>query len=307
MQLLNCNKSWKSKGSITVEACITLPAFLCIFFLLLFVVKLVCTGMVLDYAVNETAKEIAASAYPVSILNEFEEAKLEEYGAAQGETGQQVSGVSYMDILKLLVSGNSNGADAAGALKEVMEAYSGKIAGGLIDSLTPAYWDMKSKGKYAIAEAILEEHLDSPLINRDKVRLRLVEFPQSKPEYDAGISMGKYEGSGLVPGEDFNMDDTVVQLEYSYIINLPFNKAHEIKMVYTAVERGWINGSSGILTSEEEGLDLEPEGSIVYITRTGIRYHRGSCWYLRRSKLPVEIEEAKERGYTPCKVCKPAA
>lgn len=44
----------------------------------------------------------------------------------------------------------------------------------------------------------------------------------------------------------------------------------------------------------------------VYITNTGERYHRGSCQYLSHSKITVSLKEAKQRGYTPCRVCKPA-
>ena len=43
----------------------------------------------------------------------------------------------------------------------------------------------------------------------------------------------------------------------------------------------------------------------VYITNTGERYHISSCRYLRYSKHPVSLGEAKRRGYTPCKVCQP--
>jgi len=43
----------------------------------------------------------------------------------------------------------------------------------------------------------------------------------------------------------------------------------------------------------------------VYITRTGEKYHRANCRYLSKSKIPISLAEAKRRGYTPCKVCKP--
>ena len=46
-------------------------------------------------------------------------------------------------------------------------------------------------------------------------------------------------------------------------------------------------------------------GSTVYITRTGRKYHQGSCHYLRRSKIPISLSDAKARGYTPCSVCGP--
>jgi methylphosphotriester-DNA--protein-cysteine methyltransferase len=76
-------------------------------------------------------------------------------------------------------------------------------------------------------------------------------------------------------------------------------------MMHTAVEKAWLKGSFGVITKKEEGIDLAFDSTIVYITRTGIRYHLGSCRHLHSSKIPIEINEAKEEGYTPCKVCKP--
>jgi len=50
----------------------------------------------------------------------------------------------------------------------------------------------------------------------------------------------------------------------------------------------------------------EDESNItVYITRTGSKYHRGSCSYLRKSKIPISLKDAKGRGYTPCSRCNP--
>ncbi len=43
----------------------------------------------------------------------------------------------------------------------------------------------------------------------------------------------------------------------------------------------------------------------VYITRTGEKYHEEYCRYLKSSKIPIELNDAKARGYTPCKVCGP--
>ena len=43
---------------------------------------------------------------------------------------------------------------------------------------------------------------------------------------------------------------------------------------------------------------------IVYVTRTGECYHRGSCGYLRSSKIPMKLSEARRR-YRPCSRCRP--
>jgi hypothetical protein len=49
----------------------------------------------------------------------------------------------------------------------------------------------------------------------------------------------------------------------------------------------------------------EPKSQTVYATRTGKRYHRDGCRYLASSKIPMTLKDAKARGLTPCKVCRP--
>jgi len=49
----------------------------------------------------------------------------------------------------------------------------------------------------------------------------------------------------------------------------------------------------------------QPKTQTVYITRTGKKYHRDGCRYLVKSKVPITLKEAKQQGYTPCKVCNP--
>jgi hypothetical protein len=51
----------------------------------------------------------------------------------------------------------------------------------------------------------------------------------------------------------------------------------------------------------------EPQSIIVYITKTGAKYHRGTCQYLSHSKIAITLANAKAQGYTPCSVCDPPA
>lgn len=44
----------------------------------------------------------------------------------------------------------------------------------------------------------------------------------------------------------------------------------------------------------------------VFVTDTGAKYHRETCSYLRLSKSELTLDIAKEKGYTACKVCRPA-
>ncbi|MDR2371010.1 MAG: thermonuclease family protein [Treponema sp.] len=43
----------------------------------------------------------------------------------------------------------------------------------------------------------------------------------------------------------------------------------------------------------------------VYVTNTGIRYHRENCTSLRSSKRSIRLEDAVRRGYGPCGICRP--
>ena len=46
------------------------------------------------------------------------------------------------------------------------------------------------------------------------------------------------------------------------------------------------------------------EGAVVYVTRTGEKYHRAGCRYLRQSAIPLALTQARTR-YSPCSVCGP--
>ena len=43
----------------------------------------------------------------------------------------------------------------------------------------------------------------------------------------------------------------------------------------------------------------------VYTTKTGEKYLKSNCRYLKYSKKEIKLERAKSLGYLPCKICKP--
>lgn len=52
-------------------------------------------------------------------------------------------------------------------------------------------------------------------------------------------------------------------------------------------------------------VHIHPAQEVVYITKTGTKYHKGSCHYLKKSKIKSTKSEAKSAGYSACSVCKP--
>ncbi len=51
--------------------------------------------------------------------------------------------------------------------------------------------------------------------------------------------------------------------------------------------------------------DYYSSSTIVYVTKTGEKYHRSSCRHLSQSKIEIDLEEAQDKGYGRCSVCKP--
>lgn len=44
---------------------------------------------------------------------------------------------------------------------------------------------------------------------------------------------------------------------------------------------------------------------VVYVTKSGTKYHLGTCSHLSKSKIEKSLSEAKAQNYEPCKACNP--
>jgi len=50
----------------------------------------------------------------------------------------------------------------------------------------------------------------------------------------------------------------------------------------------------------------KPTKDIVYITKSGTKFHRTTCRTIKKSKkIEITRQDAVKKGYTACKVCKP--
>lgn len=81
-------------------------------------------------------------------------------------------------------------------------------------------------------------------------------------------------------------------------------KTSFIKVSHSGTKKHY-NKSKTKRTSTKETTREKSSNSkgYVYITRTGKKYHRASCRYLQASKTKIKLSEAKQQGYTACKVC----
>ena len=66
-------------------------------------------------------------------------------------------------------------------------------------------------------------------------------------------------------------------------------------------------GTSVLAQAPAPAPQTQPKEQTVYVTRTGKKYHRDGCRYLSQSKFLMSLKDAKAKGYTACKICRPAS
>ena len=78
-----------------------------------------------------------------------------------------------------------------------------------------------------------------------------------------------------------------------------------------------LNGTI-IITSDGKNIEIDKKISpikntgppasdhtVVFVTKTGAKYHNDGCRYLTGSKIQINLRNAVDSGYSPCSVCNP--
>ena len=67
-----------------------------------------------------------------------------------------------------------------------------------------------------------------------------------------------------------------------------------------------VGGATPLLSQAQSAPKQSDQKEVtVYVTRTGKKYHRAGCSYLRTSSIPMPLKDAKAKGYTACSRCHP--
>ena len=74
---------------------------------------------------------------------------------------------------------------------------------------------------------------------------------------------------------------------------------------------GAVAGSSAVVPAHQTpvaaGQPADNGDTLVYITKTGKKYHADGCRSLSKSRIPIKLRDAVARGYTACSLCEPSA
>ena len=111
----------------------------------------------------------------------------------------------------------------------------------------------------------------------------------------------------LEDGTFFNAE--LVKLGYAHAYTkYPFKYLEEFRE-YEQEARENGRGLWGEQVSEavaEPNADADKQEALVYVTRTGKKYHRDGCRYLSKNKTSISLEAVTDT-YGPCSVCRPPA
>lgn len=57
------------------------------------------------------------------------------------------------------------------------------------------------------------------------------------------------------------------------------------------------------VVKQQNTSTTQPVTQTVYVTKTGKKYHKDGCSYLKDSKIAINLYDAKAKGYEPCSKC----
>lgn len=92
---------------------------------------------------------------------------------------------------------------------------------------------------------------------------------------------------------------------YSIGHEYPVGKGVRTKAEEKARQEAAAAESAAEARAQAEAQAEDTNGYTVYITKTGEKYHSGGCRYLKKSKIAIDINDARAQGYEPCSVCNP--
>ena len=308
----------KSRASLTIEAVIAFTCYLMFMFLLLTMVKMSMVTIVVNGAANEAAKQIATSAYPLSMINGYidDQATALENKFKPDSTEEPLSsfaGSKSIDMANILMNGgNPDGGKKLGSdIGTLVESFMQQKSEEIFNLVYTGSNELISHYSIKMVGSIMNSYIDDSGMPIDKsgIKVRIAKIPLPEHIYESGLNFdsGAYKDFSITK-DDIDANDVVVGIEYDYKINLPFLKQINLKFRDVAIEKAWMKGCTSS-PAANEGIDisklrelLESKGEYyVGVKGKGKCYHKKTCYTLWRGAVPCK----DITGLKPCEVCNP--
>lgn len=318
-----------NKGSLTVEATISMIFFLTAMLLFLLFIKISIVEYSLQNIASEATKRIASSSYIFqTIQNQFNYAEPEDEADKDNRYGKEIAKIAIKDVgggIFNIFTGNLLEGDSA---KKLTKIQGGSVkmgvdlifsAGSLVlksDAMQSTFFSKKRDMQDKILKEVVEGTSDlNSFVDTQKIIVEYVKYPESSSMFSARKSNDIYKNIGIDAGSYLEKEDVMVVLSYPFEMNLPFVGKQKFIITKTAIEHAWLYGGNGI-TAKSEGLisKLISEATNialygftdVKITNNGNYYHRSSCSNLNGEYASnMRKYNAMKQGFKACSVCSP--
>jgi hypothetical protein len=94
----------------------------------------------------------------------------------------------------------------------------------------------------------------------------------------------------------------------AFLIPLTFASVvagHALSVPGDVIATPQAGGTPAATAQQTDKTTAENGDTLVYITKTGKKYHADGCRSLAKSKTAITLRDAVARGYTACSLCKP--
>lgn len=219
------------KGSMTVEACIVLPLFLCVIISIIFLIKVIYTHELIQHAVNETAGEIASTAYiyQASGIRTI-------HDTAQSRVNSSTDGFKEKADT-IFAALKSLGGDESMPLEQ-FETAAGYIAGG-------AFEDAKTELVTPFTRLIMTKYIAEGSEDSADARLKALNVK-------GGLAGMDFSRSRYLCDEEENIE---IVVSYEVTLPVPIKILPELKIVQKAVVKAWLSGDEKPETAENQAED----------------------------------------------------
>ena len=94
---------------------------------------------------------------------------------------------------------------------------------------------------------------------------------------------------------------------FTVVDKIGYNNVDNFKISTTVIEKTELLKERIKTKTTVQTTSLPPllDTDFCYITENGKKFHRENCRYLYKSNIKIIVKEAKEKGFSPCSVCKP--
>lgn len=311
------------RGSLTVEAAIVLPIFICAVLTIGFFTKIVYTHEIIQHAITEAVNEMASSSYlyytsGVQDIDNTVDSELEDkkqrsqehldsitdcykelndsIGELKSNSQNIYEGLGKGDIGGIVesIDGiNSHGKNIKDNVEEVQSVIKDIAEDPKSEMISIAALIAKTgydKGKTAIGNQLIGYYVSKRGLTDERLkRLNIEKLDFSKSSYFKGD------------------EDIDVIVKYKVDIPLPIKFVSYIQIVQRATARAWMGGDDGYSGSDtdKDNSDAKDKVIKVYVSTKGSRYHRFGCYQIFKEIEALDLQDAKKMGLEPCEKCDP--